>query len=162
MAIFGAIRSNCWAAVSGRQSIETVGRVVIEVRPDSHGGPSYVVVTGADIARLRVVHPVTDTETANLMLDPRTNGCAGLDAGELELLALALRWKNDGVEQWSLCTHDGAAVRTMVMLEMEDHLVSLESLATSGGTPPKPPLARHLLEAWLQTARTRALLERMS
>ncbi len=152
-AVIEAVRTGCWAAITGRFSVETVQECYDEALRDAHR-PGYIEVTVEDLGRLSAVHAVTDLQRATLAL--RYEYADGLDDGERDLLAHAI----DRVTppSWLLCSPDKASVRAAVALGAGDALTSLEWLGRQAGARPRPALRDHHTEARLGQWRTAALL----
>jgi hypothetical protein len=152
--IIEAVRTNCWNAITGSLRIETVAECREECLRGDRLSTGYVSVSGAELARLAAVHPVSEMERAALLLVP---SAASLDAGELDLFAHAYGRRD---EAWFVCSPDRASVRLAVELGVHDRLISLSELVRLTGTRPSPRLRSHFEQAWLSSERTAALLRR--
>ena len=109
-------------------------------------------MSGADLARLAKVHPVTEVERATFALSYSDAG--GMDEGERDLFAHAYGRARRGDERWLLTSPDKASVRAAVKLGWGDRLCSLGGLIERTGSRPKIPIADHHGERWLQVQRT--------
>ena len=152
-AIIEAVRTGCWAAITGWWTVETVQECYDEALRGDSTRPSYVRVATTDLDRLTAVHTVTELERATLALE--YEHADALDDGERDLLAHALGRAED---PWLLCSPDKASVRAAVALDWADRLISIEGLSRSAGVRPPPPLYDHHTEARLRQWRTAALL----
>ena len=153
--IIEAVRTGTWAAITGQLPIESV-----EVcRDESLAGAeraslNYVIVTPADLARLRALHSVPPVVQAALKLAyPQADV---LDAGEHDLLAHAC---NSMSADLQVCSPDKAAIRAAVALGLGDQLVSLEDLLDRVGARPQPRLRVQFTTGWLSSFRTKVRLE---
>jgi hypothetical protein len=154
--IIEAIRTHCWAAITGHLRTETVEACRTEAATvPTRPGRRYVRVTEEALQRIRAIHPVSDLARASLKLT--CPEAADLDPGEQNLLAHAVG-RTDQV--WSLCSPDKAFIRAAMVLGMGDRLISLEQLAALVGVKPRPPLRRHFSTDWLVSFRTKVRLER--
>lgn len=162
MAVIGAKASRCWPAVAARHQIETGTVVLQEAQAGDKYAAGYVALTTEDVQRIKVIHTADESALDALRVDPRLSATGGLDAGELELIAIANAWSAEGHTNWLMCTHDRAAIRAMVELGLGDYLVSLEKLVGACGQNPRPDLKSHLKDRWLSTERTAARLARGS
>ncbi len=149
--IIEAVRTNCWNAITTHFTVETVEKCMEEARTGDPMRRNYVAVESSDLARVRVVHVVAESERANLVLNLQT--ADELDAGERNLFAHALG-RNDA---WIASCADRAALKGAFALGWKDRMASLEFLARIAGT--KPHLKDHFLESWLSDVRTAFLLE---
>lgn len=59
-AIIEAVRTGCWAAITGRWTVETVQECYEEALRGDSTRPSYVRVATEDLDRLNTVHRVTE------------------------------------------------------------------------------------------------------
>jgi hypothetical protein len=154
-AIIEAVRTGCWAAITGQLRVETVEECRAETlrgSPATH--PGYVTVSADHLARLHRVHAVDDIVRARFKLTYA--GADGMDPGEHDLLAYAHASARDA---WVLCSPDKASVRAAVKLGLGDRLRSLEALVDAVGVRPSPPLLRQYTSAWLTSFRTKVVLE---
>jgi hypothetical protein len=147
--IIEAVRTGCWAALTGRLRIETVEACRDEARAGNPARPGYVHVGEEHLARLHRVNPVTPVHRASLALS--YEGADGMDDGERDLFAHAHAREDDA---WVLCSPDKASIRAAVALDWGDRLRSLGNLAALAGARPMLPLKAHFGEAWLVTWRT--------
>ena len=152
-AIIEAVRTGCWAAISGGLRIETVARCEEECLRGDHLSSGYISVTAHDLNRMTAIHQVADNEVAALLLMP---AAAALDDGERDLFAHALGRTDDS---WLVCSPDRASVRLAVALGWQDRLISLGEIARAVGVRPSPPLRSHFEAAWLSEQRTIGLLD---
>ncbi len=113
-AIIEAVRTHCWPAVTGHFRIETVQECQDETLRGDARDPSYIEVTGEDLARIAHVHEVTELERANLAI--AYEYADALDDGERDLFAHAIRRDDD---QRQLCSPDKASIRAAVALNPE-------------------------------------------
>jgi len=153
-AIIEAVRTGCWAAVTGQYSVETVEAVVSESKAGDPGAPGYVPVGEADLLRLGAVYSVSETQRGALA--DSYGDADGLDRGERDLFAHGLTHKE---EVWLVCSPDKASVRAAMKLGWRERLCSLENLAQTVGIKPNPPLGRQFCEPWLSSFCTQILLE---
>jgi hypothetical protein len=152
-AIIEAVRTRCWAAITGQLRIETVEACRAEVRSGSPETiPGYVRVTEPQLARMKAVHRVREVMRAALAV--AVEDLPALDRGEADLLAHAYHHRE---QAWVLCSPDKAAIRAAVSLEMGDRLCSLEALADRVGA--RPRLRVQFREAWLRSFRTSVRME---
>jgi hypothetical protein len=150
--IIEAVRSGCWAALTGGFSIETVETCRNEALAGDRTRSGYVEVTERVLARLARVHPVTGAESAAFTL--AYESADGMDDGERDLFAHAFGRTDD---TWLLCSPDRASVRAAVALRWSDRLVSLGELARRVGG--RPSLRAQFEAAWLSHCRTQFLLQ---
>jgi hypothetical protein len=156
-AIIEAVRTGCWAAITGQTRIETVEVCRQEALATPAGTVSgYVPVTEEDLQRLSSVHFVDEIDRAALKVTyPDADG---LDAGEHDLLAHALRLSEAA---WILCSPDKACIRAAVVLGFGDRICSLQELTLAVGTRPRLPLREHFSTEWLVSFRTKVRMERL-
>lgn len=147
--IIEAVRTGCWAALTGRLRVETVDTCRDEARAGNSARPGYVHVGLEHLARLHRVHPVSPVHRAAFAL--AYEGADGMDDGERDLFAHA-HGRDD--EAWVLCSPDKASIRAAVSLDWGDRLRSLGSLAALAGARPKLRMKAHFEEAWLAMWRT--------
>jgi hypothetical protein len=154
--IIEAVRTACWAAITGRFRIETVQECYDEALRGDSDRPSYVPVSTAHLERISATHRVSELQRARLAL--AYENADSLDDGERDLFAHSL---NRSDEAWLMCSPDKASIRAAVALDCSDRLVSLENLARRAGVRPAPALADHFSEArlreWCTAARLGAL-----
>lgn len=154
-AIIEAVRTGCWAAITGQCDVESAQVCAGESRHTPDPIPSgYVPVTEAHLEKLTHTHAVSRLTLAAFKL--AYSDADALDAGELDLLALAYA---ELQSDWVLCSPDKAVVRAAVRLGFGDRLWSLEQLAEAVGTRPNPPLQRQFRSEWLVSFRTKVHLE---
>ena len=127
--IIEAVRTQCWNAITGQVSIETVGACRVEALAGS-------------AATIRNYVPVV----------PRADS---LDEGEHDLLAHAYARS----EPFLLCSPDKAAIRAAVALGIGDRLVSLDELVAEVGARPRPALREQFTSSWLVSFRSRVKVE---
>jgi hypothetical protein len=151
--VIEAVRTGCWAALTGALQVETVTACHTEALAGNRDRPGYVPVTEAHLGRLARVHSVGAAERASLALAHA--GADGMDEGERDLFAHALA-RDD--EVWVLCSPDKASVRAAVALGWGDRLRALATLAAHVGARPGSTFKSHFEEAWLSTWRTHFLL----
>jgi hypothetical protein len=147
MIVIEAVRTNCWNAISGQRALATVEECATELRSGDASRAGYVPVTKTDLARLEV-RPLSKLESAQFRL--RYPDADGMDAGERDLLAHATTRTDD----FAICSSDKAAVRAAHAFGWLDRLVSLESLASSVGARPKPPVRAQFTESRMSEWRT--------
>jgi hypothetical protein len=154
-AIIEAVRTGCWAAITGQLRVETVAACRDEAMA---GSPDtirdYVPVARAELTRLAALHEVSPAVQAAFKL--AYGDADSLDAGEHDLLAHAYA---SGADDWTLCSPDKAAIRAAVTLGFADRLTSLEDLVRAVGSRARPPLRAQFTSAWLASFRTRVLLD---
>jgi len=151
--IIEAVRTGCWAALTGGLVLETVETCCLESRSGNASRPGYVPVPDAHLGRIARVHRVSTAEQAAFALE--YPGADGMDEGERDLFAHAFGRAGDA---WLLCSPDKASVRAAVALGWGDRLCSLGALAARVGA--RPALAAQFQEAWLAEWRTHFLLQR--
>lgn len=150
--IIEAVRTGCWAAITGGLAVETVETCCAKARTGSPGRPGYVAICDDHLRRLARVHRVTATVQAAFALGYA--GADGMDDGERDLFAHAYC---RGGDAWLLCSPDKASIRAGVALGWGDRLCSLGALATRVGA--RPALRAQFGEAWLAEWRTHFLLQ---
>ena len=151
--IIEAIRTNCWAALTGHYQIETVEKCIEEARTGDAYRAGYIKVTDRDLRERLIAHGVTNGALAQLIV--REPLAEGLDPGEKHLWAHALGRK----DAWVATTADGSAVRIAMKLGWGDRLVSLEELLHGcGAKAAVRALNRHFRSAALSGWRTQGLL----
>ena len=154
-AIIEAVRTGCWAAITGQLRVETVEACRVEVLSGTPITiPGYVPVNGEDVERLASVHAVDEVTRAAFKLSYAD--ADGLDPGEHDLLAHA-HSRSD--QAWVVCSPDKASIRAAVALGFGDRLCSLEELAAAVGARPRPCLRSHFRTEWLASFRTKVRLE---
>lgn len=153
--VFEAVRTGIWNATKARYSVVTVPECVDELRiGDSATRRGYVPISDEHL-NLVEVRPLPMIAAASFRLAyPNADG---LDAGERDLLALAMSLKGE----LEVCSGDKAAVRAAHELEMVDRVVSLEAIARGIGSRPSPELKIQFREATLIQWRTRLALGEM-
>jgi len=155
--IIEAVRTGCWAGITGRLTLESVEACRNETLAGSADTiPGYVAVTRDDIGRLFAVHSVDDVTRAAFKL--AYADADGMDPGEHDLVAHACSLPE---QDWVLCSPDKASIRAAVALGFGDQVSSLEDLARAVGARPAPPLRRQYTSAWLSSFRTKVVLEGM-
>lgn len=152
-AIIEAVRTGVWNAVSGGLTIETVDEVREECRRGDHLSSGYVVVSGAELARMSRVHAVAEIDRSSLAIANARAG--GMHPGERDLYAYAYRVRDQ--EDWLVCSPDIAAVKSAVELGWRDRLVSLEEACKRVGENPAE-LRDNFTSRWLSKECTKALL----
>lgn len=153
--IIEAVRTGCWAAITGGLHVETVVACREEAlaRPPD-AGSAYVPVGMSDLERMGNIHPVSDIARATFRLAYAE--AHGLDRGEHDLLAhMYVSDPGDVL----LCSPDKAAVRAAVLLGLGDHLRSLDDLLQAVGGRSRKPLRGQFTTAWLTSFRTKVLLD---
>jgi hypothetical protein len=152
--IIEAVRTQCWNALTGYFTVETVEKCREESLAGHGRRPGYVVVPAAALEQRVTIHRTTDMETVELAVrDPESNN---LDLGERYLWAHALK-RHDN---WFACCADQAAVLAAIRLGWRDRLVSLEALADGAGAKgASRQLKEHFRTARLSAWRTAALLQ---
>lgn len=151
MIVVEAVRTGCWNAITGQRLVVTVPECAEELERGDPERPGYVALQAKEIARLSV-EPLSPTAPARLRLEyPDADG---LDAGERDLLALALERPGNA----RIVSCDKAAVRAAHALGLLDRVMSLEDLAASVGARPHPAIKVQYTEASLRTWRTKLLL----
>lgn len=136
-AVIEAVRTGCWAAITGQLAVETVQACRDELLAGSASElPGYVPVGEEHLERLRAVHEVDEVTRAEFKL--AYTGADGLDAGEHDLLAHAHAMASG---DWVLCSPDKASIRAAVSLGHGDRLRALEKLIQMVGASAKPPIA---------------------
>lgn len=154
-AVIEAVRTHCWAAITGQLRVETVEACRQELVSGAWSSAAdYVPVTAADLKRFSAVHAVDAVARASFKLSyPDADG---LDRGEHDLLAYAHSRLH---KPWMVCSPDKASIRAGVFLGFGDRLCSLGELATAVGASPRPPLRRHFKTEWLISFRTKMRLQ---
>jgi hypothetical protein len=142
-----AVRTECWNAITGRRRVVTVEECAAELRRGNPAKGGYVVVTEAQIGRA-TVNPLEPAVAAEFRL--RYPNADGLDAGERDLLALAMSL----AEEFEVCCADKAALVAANALGWLGRVVSLEAVAQSVGARPNPGLKRQFTEAQMRAWRT--------
>lgn len=151
--IIEAIRTNCWAALTGYYQVETVEKCVEEARSGDAYRPDYIKVADRDLRERLIAHGVSSGELARLIV--REPLAEGLDAGEKHLWAHALT----RTDAWIATTADASAVRIAMKLGWGDRLVSLEELLHGcGAKAAVRALNRHFRSAALSGWKTQGLL----
>lgn len=148
--IIEAVRTNCWNALTGQLTVETVQECASEARSQPRDTRGYVPVTQQDLQRLNKTYPVTEAKRAAFLL--KYEDADGLHDGERDLLAHIL--SRQGHTPWRLCSPDTACVQAATETGWGDRLCSLEHLARHVGQSPNPPLRDHFKQRWLSTKRT--------
>jgi len=147
-----AVRTSTWNAITGNLHIETVEECRDEACRGDQTDPAYVLVTSAELGRLRCVHSVSATERAELLLtDPQSHG---LDPGERDLFAHAFARKKAGDSVWLLSSPDKASIRAAFRGNVHDSLVSLQKVCKVVGARPTTPFKKHHLDDFLSEYRT--------
>lgn len=152
-AMIEAARTGVWNALTGGLTVETVKECAEECRQGDTLSTGYISVSEADLDRLAAVRTVSDADVAAVLLHEAS---AGLDPGERDLFAYALRRPPDSL--WTICSPDRASVRFAVAAGCGDRLVSLEEAIAAVGGRPTVPLRQHFTTAWLSAERTKAVL----
>lgn len=153
--IIEAIRTGCWAGITGQLTLESVEACWNETLAGSADTiPGYVAVTRDDLERMFAVHSVDDVTRAAFKL--AYADADGMDPGEHDLFAHAYSLTE---EDWVLCSPDKASIRAAVALGFGDQLSSLEDLVKAVGARPNPALRRQHTSAWLSSFRTKVVLE---
>lgn len=153
--IIEAIRTGCWAALTGYFQVETVEKCREEARTGRAYRAGYVNVQEKDLRDRLIAHHVGDQALAGLKL--RDAKSELLDAGERHLWAHAL----GRTDAWLACTADAAAVHAAVRLGCQDKMVSLEQLTEACGSRSSARrLNKQFRSEQLSGWRTAALLAR--
>lgn len=154
-AVIEAVRTQCWAPITGQLRVETVEACRQELVSGAWSAAAdYVPVTASDLGRLSAVHAVDAVVRASFKLSyPEADS---LDRGEHDLLAYA----HSGLDEpWVVCSPDKASIRAGVALGFGDRLCSLEEVVAAVGASPRPPLRHHFKTEWLVSFRTKMRLE---
>lgn len=151
MIVIECIRTGSWNAITARAQIITVDTCADELQRGNAAEPGYVPVTAADLSRA-VVQPLPPLAAAQFRL--QYPAADGLDAGERDLLALAMSYGGTS----RICCCDKAAVRAAHSLGMIDRIISLEALAREAGVRPNPALRTQFTEVRLSEWRTRLIM----
>lgn len=157
--ILEAFRVGCWSSLATTFSIETVEKCVEEALTGDPTDPRYVAVDrDVLVAGLSARHPVDKRTIARFGLAHPAS--AGLDAGELHLLA----WLHDqglmGTVKLLLSTADKAAIVAAGRLDWLDLVTSLEQLAQQAGVGRVQidQMARHYRQRWLDEIKVKVRL----
>ena len=130
--VIEAFRINCWAALTNRYAVETVEKCIEEALT---GNTSYADRIQIDpkimLKGLTARHTVTKLTLATFVLEHPE--CAGLDDGELHLLAWLKQHFPNRLGNIVLSTADKAAIVASHRLNWLDAVVCLESLAQEAG-----------------------------
>ena len=154
--IIEAVRTECWTAITGQLTVETVEACRAEALAGSEAeSRRYVPVGDADLKRMRAIHRVPPVLQAGLKLAYRD--ADGLDKGEHDLLAHA----HARTENVRLCSPDKAAIRAAVALGLGDQIVSLEELIREVGARARRPLRVQFTTLWMVSFRSKVKLESM-
>jgi hypothetical protein len=146
--IIEAVRTNCWSAMSGYFTMETVEKCLEDLRRRD-----YVKVDPAQLKKgLSKVHKVSSAQAAAFAI--AMPNADELDPGERQLFAHAL----GRADAWVGSCADRNALRAAFGLSWKDRFVSLEVLAQATGA--RPDLKQHYRERWLSDVRTGFLLEK--
>lgn len=148
-AIGDAHAAKGWNALRQAFKLVTVPECVDEATRPNRAGQVLVDKTAVVLATELEVRPVDDAMRFRLleMLD----GKVALDAGERDLLALAL---SEGRSIWRLCGPDKATLRAMHRIGRLDRMVSLEELLQLSGANVRN-LDHKETKAWLSQKRTK-------
>jgi hypothetical protein len=153
--IIEAIRTDCWAALTGYFKMETVEKCREEARTGQAYRPGYVTVQEKHLRERLIAHDVSEDVLARLTLCDAKSSL--LDLGERHLWAHAL----GRTDVWLASTADAAAIYVAVRLGWEERLVSLEQLVEAcGARSPAKKLNRQFRSDQLSRWRTAALLDR--
>jgi hypothetical protein len=152
--VIEAVRTGCWAAVSGGLNIQTVVACRREARSGDRSRDGYVAVSESHLKRIAAVRRVTEAHRAALIVS--CPDAEGLDLGERDLLAYL--HATDPPAGWRLCSPDLACMRVAVRLGWGDHLCSLERLVEEVGGRTSLSLLRQYSKRWLSERRTNLLL----
>ena len=157
--ILEAFRIGCWTALGQTFSIETVEKCVEESLTGDPTDPRHVVVDQQVlVAGLSARHAVDRRTLARFALAHPE--CAGLDDGELHLLAWLDGQKLVGKVKLLLSTADKAAIVAAGRLDWLDAVISLEQLAQQAGITrgQLDRMARHYRQPWLDEIKVKVRL----
>lgn len=138
-----------WNALRKAFKLVTVSECVDEATRPNRAGEVLVDKTATALAAELEVCPVDDAMRFRLLEE--LNNAVALDAGERDLLALAL---SEGRSIWRLCGPDKATLRAMYRIRRLDRMVSLEELLHLAGVNTRN-LEHKETKAWLSQKRTR-------
>jgi len=138
-----------WNALRQAFHLVTVPVCVEEATRPNRAGHVLVDKTAAVLSTELEVRPVDDAMRFRLLEE--LGGKVALDAGERDLLALAL---SEGRSVWRLCGPDKATLRAMYLIGRLDRMVSLEELLQLSGTSGRN-LDYKETKDWLSAKRTR-------
>ena len=154
--IIEAVRTGCWAAITGQLTIETVEACRAEALAGSESDiRGYVPVREADLGKMKAVHQVDQVSRAELKLAYRA--ADSLDDGEHDLLAHARGCPEDV----RICSPDKAAIRAAVALGLGDQIASLEELIREVGARPRQSLRVQFTTSWMVSFRSKVKLENL-
>ena len=148
-AIGDAHAAKGWNALRQAFKLVTVPECVAEATRPNRAGLVLVEKPAAVLAAELEVIPVDDAMRFRLLEE--LNNEVALDAGERDLLALALR---EGRSIWRLCGPDKATLRAMHRIKRLDRMVSLEELLQLAGASIRN-LDHNETKAWLSAKRTK-------
>lgn len=157
--ILEAVRTGCWMALTTTFSIETVEKCIEEALTGDPNDPRYVYVPPEVLnSGLVTRHTVNKRAIARFALSHPAS--AGLDDGELHLLAWLHEHGKPGTIRLLLSTADKAAIVAAGRMELLDILVSLEQLAQQSGVGRSQldQMARHYRHAWLEEIKVKVRL----
>jgi hypothetical protein len=137
-------RVDCWRALVGGYTVETVEDCVIETQTGYQQRRAEQQIDQAALqASLAAVRKIGDVERAAAVVrDPLFSY---LDIGEQSLWAHALT----RADAWVLCGPDKASLRFGVRLGLRDRLVALEDLLRDVGHRPRVTLRTNYTSGWL-------------
>lgn len=151
-AIQAAHRYGCWPALHKAYKLETAEICIQEATQPNRKGKKLVKREPEDLKKEIVAHAVTEVQRANLL--HALQGRVDLDAGELDLIALAFAIK---IEVWWLCGPDKATLRATHLLGILNRMCSLQKLAGDIGITLVKLEEQHT-EKWLSIKRTQLQL----
>lgn len=151
MIVIEAVRTRCWAAITGQRQVVSVEECANELRRGDTGTRGYITVTEQDIARMTVAPLSPEVAAAFRLTYPAADG---LDPGERDLLAHATTRSDD----FQVCSCDKAALVATHALGWLDRMVSLEAVAMTVGARPNPALKVQFTEARMGQWRTSLML----
>lgn len=153
--IIEAFRINCWPALAAHHKLETVQKCVEEALTGDANRDSHVSIKPQKmVSGLVSRHTVDKLTLATFALEHPE--CAGLDDGELHLLAWLKQNNPSGLTKILISTADKAAIVATHRLQWLDSVISLEELARQAGVARDriTSLAKHHKKAWLDKLKT--------
>lgn len=151
-AIAAAHQVKAWGALCHGFRLVTAALCVEEATRPNRFGEMLVSKANEALAAEVETRNVDDAMRFNLM--ERLGDAVALDAGERDLLALALA---EGSRVWCFCGPDKATLRALHYLAWADRMVSLEEMMSLVGHSTKG-LEPHQTKRWLEEKRTKLKL----
>lgn len=158
--VIEAFRTNCWTAICAQFAIETVEKCVEESLTGNTSHPARISIDPHMLSNgLAARHVVDKLTLATFVLE--NPACAGIDDGELHLLAWLKQRNPHMTDKLLISTADKAAIRAIAHLKWLDDVICLEDLAKQAGVAEKQikQLAQHHRKTWLNAVKTSILLD---